>query len=107
MYPCSSHRPGGRPQNQFYLQSSWDIGDRWELDLTGATSTATPSTEGWSRYIVGDARLAWHARKNLELSVVGRNLFNGNFYEYGNDSYLGAQATEVQPEVYGQIVWRR
>jgi iron complex outermembrane receptor protein len=97
---------GTSPRNEFYLQSSWNFGERWELDLTGRYVDSLPAM-GVPKYIVGDARLAWHAKKNLEFSVVGRNLFNGNFYEFGNDSYMGAQATEVQPEVYGQVIWRR
>ena len=51
-------------------------------------------------------RLAWPPNKNLELAVVGRNLGNGKFYEFGNDIYLNALATEVVPEVYGQVTWR-
>ena len=43
---------------------------------------------------------------NWELSVVGRNLGNGKFYEFGNDIYLNALATEVVPEVYAQVAWR-
>jgi iron complex outermembrane recepter protein len=97
--------PGNNPRNQVYMQSSWDLGQNWELDLMGRYCDDLPSM-GVPSYLVGDARLAWHARKNLEISVVGRNLFNGNFYEFGNDGFMGTMATEVQPEVYGQIIWR-
>lgn len=38
--------------------------------------------------------------------LVGRNLFDGHFYEFGNDGFMGTMATEVQPEIYGQVVWR-
>ena len=102
---ASEDTDGSSPRNEFYLQSSWDLGDRWELDVTGRYVDSLPAM-GVPKYIVGDIRLAWHANKNLEFSVVGRNLFNGSFYEFGNDSYMGAQATEVQSEVYGQVAWR-
>ena len=96
---------GSSPRNQFYLQSSWDLGDRWELDMIGRYVDNLPAF-GVSKYIVGDVRLAWHARRNMELSVVGRNLLSGNYYQFGSDSFLGTSSTEVQPEVYGQVVWR-
>lgn len=96
---------GSSPRNELYLQSSWDLGNRWQLDVIGRYVDNLPAL-GVPRYIVADVRLAWLARKNLELSVVGRNLFNGHFYEFGNDSYMGTIATEVQPEVYGQLAWR-
>jgi iron complex outermembrane receptor protein len=96
---------GGSPRNQLYLHSTFDLGRHWELDLIGRYVDTLP-VYGVSKYIVGDVRLAWRPNKNLELSVVGRNLGNGKFYEFGNDQILGALATEVVPEVYGQVVWR-
>jgi iron complex outermembrane recepter protein len=102
----SSDVPGNDPRNQVYLQSSWDLWENWDLDLIGRYSDELPSI-GIPSYVVADVRLAWHAQKNLELSIVGRNLLNGQFYEFGSDNFLGTQATKVQPEVYGQIIWRR
>lgn len=96
---------GSSPRNLFYLQSSWDLGRRWELDLVGRYSDNLPAL-GVPEYIVGDARLAWRAHENLELSVVGRNLLNGRFYEFGNDEWLGSRATAMRPEVYGQVIYR-
>ncbi len=96
---------GESPHNEVYLQSSFDLGRHWELDLICRYVDNLP-TIGVSKYIVGDVRLAWHPNKNLELSVVGRNLCNGKFYEYANDENLGSIATEVSPEVYGQVAWR-
>jgi iron complex outermembrane receptor protein len=96
---------GACPSSQVYLQSGWDLGKKWELDLIGRYVDSLP-TYGVPSYIVGDARLAWHCAKNLELSVVGRNLLAGPHAEYGDDQNLGTLHTLVQPEVYGQLVWR-
>jgi len=96
---------GSSPRNMLYVQSSWDLGHRWELDMIGRYVDSLPSFRV-PQYIVGDIRLAWHARRNLELSVVGRNLFNGSFRQFGNDSFMGTRSTAVQPEGYGQVVWR-
>ena len=96
---------GGTPHNELYLHSTFDLGRHWELDLIGRYVDTVP-TFGVSKYIVGDVRLAWRPNQHLELAVVGRNLGNGKFYEFGNDNILGTLATEVVPEVYGQVVWR-
>ena len=98
---------GESPRNEVYLQSSFDLGRNWQLDLIGRYADNLPTFyASVPKYIVGDIRLAWRPNKNLELSVVGRNLGNGKFYEFGNDIYLNALATEVVPEVYGQVAWR-
>ena len=93
------------PRNSVYAQSSFDLGHHWELDLIGRYCR-----RAWHprvpKYIVGDVRLAWHPNPNLELAVVGRNLCNGKFYEFSNDSELNTIATEVCPEVYGQVTLR-
>ncbi len=96
---------GVSPRNLFYLQSSWDLGRNWELDWIWRYSDSIRQFEV-PGYIVADIRLAWRARRNLELAVVGRNLFNGSFYQFGSDTFLGSQATQVRPEAYGQLVWR-
>jgi iron complex outermembrane receptor protein len=100
------YNPGETPVNQVYAQSSWDLGNNWQFDLIGRyvdallTTTSPPIPD----YLVFDARLAWRARKNLELSVAGRNLGHGYYSEY---TPLTSQvAYKVGPEVYGQITWR-
>jgi iron complex outermembrane receptor protein len=99
---------GNNPINQLYLQSSWDLGRNLEFDLIGRyVDTLLVFPDPVPNYFVMDTRLAWHARKNLELSVVGRNLFNGTFYEYNSSvSELGLVGTKIGPEVYGQVTWR-
>jgi iron complex outermembrane recepter protein len=98
--------PGETPNNQVYLQSSWDLGSHWQFDLIGryvdALLTTTP--QAIPSYLVMDARLAWHNRKNMEVAVVGRNLTHGFYSEF---TPLTSQvAYKVGPEVYGQITWR-
>ena len=85
---------GQTPHNELYVHSTIDLGRHWELDLIGRYVDTLPNF-GVSKYIVGNVRLAWHPNKNLELSVVGRNLGNGKFYEFGNDNIFGTVATEV------------
>ena len=98
--------PGETPNNQVYLQSSWDLGSSWQFDLTGRYVDALLTTTSPSipNYIAMDVRLAWLGRKNMEVAVVGRNLTNGYYSEF---SPLTSQvAYKVGPQVYGQITWR-
>ncbi len=103
---ANAEDPGNTPNNQVYLQSSWDLGDHWQFDLTGRyvdalLTTAPPQIPS---YIVMDARLAWQRDKNLEVAVAGRNLTHGYYSEFAPGS--SSIAYKVGPEVYGQITWR-
>jgi iron complex outermembrane receptor protein len=97
---------GTTPNNQVYLQSSWDLGSHWQFDLIGryvdALLTSTPPQI--PSYIALDARLAWRRDKNLEVAVVGRNLTRGYYSEFA--PLTSSVAYKVGPEVYGQITWR-
>ncbi|MBN2024613.1 MAG: TonB-dependent receptor [Pirellulales bacterium] len=97
------------PRNQYYLSSSWDLGARWELDMTARyVEGINTGTGDVPTYVVGDVRLAWRPSKHLEWSVVGRNLYGGSSHqEFLKDDFFNNFYTEVQQEVYTQIVWRR
>ena len=93
---------GSSPRNQFYLQSGWDLSDNITLDVmfryVDSLVVGVPS------YFANDVRCAWRPAKNLELSVVGQNLFAGKHYEYIYSSI--ANPTEIGPAVYGMVTWR-
>jgi iron complex outermembrane receptor protein len=55
------------------------------------------------QYFSLDLRLAWKPRTNLEFSVVGQDLLNGEHLEYGPT--LQSQTTEVGRSVYGKVTW--
>ncbi len=103
---ASADDPGDTPCNEVYLQSSWDIGCNWQFDLIGryVDTLLTTTSPPIPNYLVMDARLAWRSRKNLELSVAGRNLGHGYYSEFA--PITGTTAYKVGPEVYGQITWR-
>jgi iron complex outermembrane recepter protein len=112
-YPDTEEYGGrGSPRNLFNLQSSWDLGQKWELDVIGRYVDSQESfyvpgeTVTISNYFVADVRLAWKPYKNFEWSVVGRNLLEGPHPEFGDDLILTTIHTEVQQEVYTQIIWR-
>ena len=98
----SGNTEGESPRNQVYLQSGWDLGRSWELDMTWRyvdelSALAVPS------YLVMDTRLAWLPSENLEVAVVGRNLLDAEHPEF---TTLGFDPSEVQRGVYGMVTWR-
>jgi len=97
---------GQSPRNQFFLGCFGQLGPKWELDVMGRYVDSL-ATDQIGSYFAADVRLAYCPCKHFEWSIVGRNLLVGNHPEFGNDSYLGSLRTEVQQEVYTQIVLRR
>jgi iron complex outermembrane receptor protein len=96
---------GSSPRNQLFLQSSWDLGCAWELDLAWRYVDTLPAF-GVPSYNALDARLAWAATQNLEIAVVGRQLLDDHHLEFPASAYIGGMGTEVQHEVYGVVTWR-
>jgi iron complex outermembrane receptor protein len=94
--------PGTAPRNMAYFQSSWNLGNNVSLDMMFRYMDSLPV--GVAAYFAGDIRLAWRPASNLELSLVGQNLYAGNHDEFYN--YGGALPTEVEPGVYGMVSWR-
>lgn len=92
---------GGSPHNQFYVRSSWDLSECVEFDLMGRY-VDTLSAQQVPSYIAMDARLAWAATEDLELSLVARNLLENHHREFGSVP----TASEVDRGVYGMVTWR-
>jgi iron complex outermembrane receptor protein len=89
---------GSSPKHQVMIRSSFDISKAFNLDLayryiSALTGQMTPS------YSTGDARFAWQARNHLQLSIVGRNLFQPYHAEFG--------PVGIKRSAYGQVTWRR
>ena len=93
---------GSSPRNQFYFQSGWDLGREMSFDLM--LRYVDSLAIGVNSYFVGDVRVAWQATKNLNMAVVGQNLFDGGHYEFVDTIY--SRATEVEPGIYGMVSWR-
>jgi iron complex outermembrane receptor protein len=96
----ASAREGNDPQNQFVLQSLLDLPAHFECDLVAryVDTLPKPNVPG---YFTFDARLAWHCR-NLEIAVVGQNLWDRRHPEFGT---AGARE-EIPRSVYGKVTLR-
>ena len=109
---ASAENPEGQsPQNQLYLQSSWDLTKTVEFDLIGRYvdslskfPSAVPNTV--PSYITMDARLGWRPRDNWELAVVGQNLLDSHHLEFGGNQFLSAPLVEIQRGVYAMVTWK-
>ncbi|NOQ76573.1 MAG: TonB-dependent receptor [Methylococcaceae bacterium] len=99
---------GDTPHHQFNLRSLWQVTEDWQLDATvryvGMVKEASTAGKGAvDAYVTVDLRLAWHAHKALELSVIGQNLL-GKHREF-RGSTVDTQATDVEPSVFLQMDW--
>jgi iron complex outermembrane receptor protein len=93
------------PKHQFFLRSSMDLPGNVEfntaLRLIDTVHNNNGSTVGTiPSYAELDARLAWHATKHLELSVVGQNLLHQRHPESG---FPGPSQESIVRSVYGKI----
>lgn len=55
------------------------------------------------RYVVGDVRIAWKPSDKVELSIMGRNLFDKHHYEYVS-TFINTVSTEVEQSVHGKLL---
>jgi iron complex outermembrane receptor protein len=92
------------PEHQVSLRSSVNLPGRVDFDAALRwVDTLYNTTATVPAYFDMDTRLAWHAGKRLELSIVGQNLLHDHHTEYGTpDPTRG----EIQRSVYGKIAWR-
>ena len=102
----SAENPEGQsPQNQVYLQSSWDLSKNVQFDLMGRYvdtlskfPSALPNTV--PSYISMDTRLGWRPSKAWDIAVVGQNLLNNQHLEFGGNQFLAAPLVQIQRGVY-------
>ncbi len=92
---------GNDPEHQVVLQSIVNLPAGFEFDLVGryVDTLPAPHVPG---YFTFDARVAWQATKNLELSLVGQNLFENRHPEFG----AAATRQEIPRSIYGKVTWR-
>jgi iron complex outermembrane receptor protein len=105
---AGGHGETADPQQQFSLRSSMNLPRNIGLDAGLRWMDRLPTSNGTivgmvPSYFELDVRLAWHATKNLEFSIVGQNLLHDHHPEYG---FPGASREEIARSVYGKVTWR-
>jgi len=97
------------PQQQATLRSALDLPADLALDLDLRWVDTLRNSSGLEvgnvpAYMDLDARLAWHASRHLDVSVVGRNLLHDQHPEYG---FPSPQRAEIERGVFGKLEWRQ
>ncbi len=95
---------GSSPQHQVALRSSLDLPRGFELDAGIRYTDALPALRV-PAFLAVDVRLGWRISDSLELSVVGRNLFDRRHAEF-RPTTIGTEATEVERSIYGSFTIR-
>jgi len=89
------------PTHQLTVRSSYDFNHYLSVD---AQLRYVDNVQSVPAYVTGDIRLSYRPKPNLELSVVGQNLFDNRHLEQVSE--LGARNIEVPRGFYGKITWR-
>lgn len=89
------------PQQQFHFKASVNLPEHIEVDtqlryVDGVDYYTVPS------YVAFDMRVGWKPSKNLELSVVGQNLFDNHHLEFGNAT-SELPKVEIQRSLFGKV----
>ncbi|MCP4702329.1 MAG: TonB-dependent receptor [Gammaproteobacteria bacterium] len=95
-------RENQNPQQQLSLRSNMDFSRKWKLDLWMRYVDELPGFA--EKYIAFDARLAWLLTRDIELSLVGQNLFDKRHFEFGSDRF-NTLTSEVERSIYAQMRW--
>jgi len=91
------------PDYQLSLRASFDL--PWNLGFDVWYRHVDELSADIDGYDAVDARLSWKYGDNLEISVVGQNLFDSQRLEFIPEA-LDSVPTEVERGIYGKIVWR-
>lgn len=91
---------GNDPQNRLLIQSIMDLPAHFQFNVTARYVDTRPFPNVPS-YFAFDVRAAWQF-KNIELAIVGQNLWDDQHPEFG----AAASRQEIPRSVYGKVTWR-
>jgi iron complex outermembrane receptor protein len=100
------------PQHEVSLRSTIDIAEDWQLNLwlryvdqfSAGGLVALTKKSMIDEYVAFDANISWQLKENIELMLVGQNLFSSGRMEFTSE-YL-APLTDVEQSVYGKLNYR-
>lgn len=103
--PAPASTATSSPRHQAFLMSTFDITRCSDLDFI-LRYVDDLRNEDVGAYIQGDVRYAWRPTPNLELSIVGQNLFDSTQHELTGNPFVPEVSTLVQRGVYGMLQYR-
>lgn len=115
IYPRSSllFTQGLNVPHQVNLRTQWDFAPRWQWDMNlrylsrinMPVTENSPSATSIRAYVTLDTRLAWKMRKDVELSLVGKNLLDKQHLEFTSLKGTDYLRSEVPRSAYLQLRW--
>jgi iron complex outermembrane recepter protein len=94
---------GSSPRHQGTIESSFDYGKKLQLDLDWRYVSALPA-QSVPAYQTADARIGWRLNRQLEFSLVGRNLLQREHFEDGGDP---GPLVGIKRSGYIRLTWSR
>ena len=91
---------GNDPAHQWLLRSSFDLPNRTQLDVAVRRVGALPNPSV-PAYTAVDVRYAWQLLRELEVALIGQNLFASSHAEFGN----AATRSEMARGAYAKLRW--
>lgn len=93
------------PSHMLNLMSRLNLTDKIEFDTTAYyVSKIVFSSGKVDSYVKFDARLAWKPKENIELSLVGQNLFDSKHQEYERALY--SLPTEIERSIFAKATFK-
>ena len=92
------------PQHQVSARSHYDFSDKLQLNLW-LRYVSSLDYYRLPGYVTMDARLSYKPQRNVELFVVGQNLFSQNHREFVSD-FIPSFPTYIPRGVYAGVEWR-
>ncbi len=86
------------PTSQTSVMIGWDINKQWSSQLN-ARYVGALDDQKVDAYTAVDLSLLWRITKDLELGLIGKNLFDPQHAEFGGGN-------EIQRTVNAQVTWR-
>lgn len=99
---------GTTPRYQMSVRSTMDLNrtlsfDMWVRYVDELTATSFANPPIIPAYTSFNARLAWRPRSDVELSLVGLNLFDSKHMEFAGENII--TLTEVERSIFAQVRW--
>lgn len=95
---------GDTPEQQFFVQNSFDLPHNVEIDAI-VRYVDRLKTLPVKDYLTMDLRVGWQPKENLDISIMGQNLFDDAHFEF-DPTLVSFVPTKVQRGVYGKVTWR-
>ena len=92
---------GDSTRHNVVIQSSWEISKSLQADISFRYVSSLPDQKVRA-YSTADARLGWQIGHNLDLALVGQNLFQPHHAEYGGDP---GPLVEIRRGAYVRLTW--